>query len=686
MTKILIVDDNFENRYMLEILLGNNGFDIALATNGKEALEMALASPPDLIVSDILMPVMDGFALCKEWRAHERLKEIPFVFYTATYTEPKDIQFGLSLGADQFLLKPLESDALLSSLKNVLAHGEAGEPVSSERSLEEEMEFLKKHNETLFHKLEKKVTDLEDTNRTLREEIRKRTLTENSLRQSEERLRTLLNTLPVGLAWMDTKDGIRYVNGKFTELFGFVAEDIPPDEDWSSLIPPGMTSKSFISSWENAIETARKSGTPTPVFDVRVTCKDGSARDMSVIGAVIGTLHLGIFTDVTERKQLEEQLNQAQKLESVGNLAGGIAHDFNNILTTITGFAGLLQMRMDGADPLLSYVKELASAGMRGAALTHQLLAFSRKQILDMKPVDLNTTLTNLEKMLRRLIREDITLSFDLKPTRLPVLADANQVEQVVINLVTNARDAMPSGGSLTISTGAAIIDETFVRQHGDGEAGHYATIAIRDSGTGMDSETKRKIFEPFFTTKETGKGTGLGLSVVYGIIRQHKGMIFVDSTPGTGSLFTVYLPLLKGNADGGGPTSEEGAGKGGSETILIAEDNDVLRKMTISVLESYGYRVIPAADGEEALSAFRANKASIDLVILDLIMPGRRGFDVYRKIEEEAPMKVLFVTGYSEDEVERGEIRGRGLPLLSKPYTPYTFLRQIRKVLDGEP
>jgi two-component system, cell cycle sensor histidine kinase and response regulator CckA len=686
MANILIVDDNLDNRYMLEVLLRNNGFDTTSAANGKEALEMAIAAPPEMIVSDILMPVMDGFILCKKWKADERLRGIPFVFYTATYTEPQDIKFGLSLGADRFLLKPLDGDVLLSALTDILAHSSTGEPASFDLSLEEEMELLKKHNEALFRKLEKKIGDLEQSNGALREEIGKRILIENNLRQSDERLRTLLNTLPVGLAWADTRDATQHVNGKFTELFGFTVEDIPAGEEWSSLIRLDPAADgSFRTSWTAAIETARKTRTPTPVLDLRVTCKNGSVRDMSAIGAVIGTLHLGIFTDVTERKQLEEQLNQAQKLESVGNLAGGIAHDFNNILTAITGFAGLLQMKMDVADPLLSHVKELASAGMRGAALTHQLLAFSRKQILDMKPVDLNVTLTNLEKMLRRLIREDITLNFGLTPDRLQVLADANQVEQVVINLVTNARDSMPSGGSLEIATATAVIDEVFVRQRGYGDAGHYAVITIRDSGTGMDAETKRRIFEPFFTTKETGKGTGLGLSVVYGIISQHKGMIFVDSEPGAGSLFTVYLPLLKGDIDAGEQMLEETGREGGSETILVAEDNEVLRNMTITVLESHGYRVIPAADGKEALQAFRANRTSIDMVILDLIMPGKRGFDVYREIEkEEAHTKVLFVTGYSEDEVERGEIRGKALPLLSKPYTPYEFLRQVRRVLDG--
>jgi two-component system cell cycle sensor histidine kinase/response regulator CckA len=685
MALILIVDDNSDNRYMLEVLLQKNGFKTVSAVNGKEALEEARKAPPDLVVSDILMPVMDGFTLCKELKSDERLRGIPFVFYTATYTEPRDIDLGLSLGAKKFLIKPLETQALLEELIQVLSEDGIVDAASPEHPPEEETELLKQYNETLFRKLQKKVGDLEMANRTLQEEIKKRLLTETSLRQSETHLKLLLNSLPVGLAWADTEDSVQYVNEKFTELFGYTVEDIPTVRDWFPLAFPDKTiSKTFLSNWAE-IGTSRKTGGPTTPFDVRVTCKNREIRDISVIGAVIGNLRLAIFTDITEHKRLEEQLTQAQKLESIGNLAGGIAHDFNNILTTITGFAGLLQMKMDSSDPLLSHVKELASAGMRGAALTNQLLAFSRKQMLDMKTVDLNTTIVNLEKMLRRLIREDITLSFNVAASPFWVMADANQMEQVVINLVTNARDAMPNGGSLAISTETVSIDDAFVRQHGEGEVGEYAAIVIRDDGIGMEAEIKRKIFEPFFTTKEIGKGTGLGLSVVYGIIRQHKGMIYVDSEPDKGTVFSVYLPMLKEDTDIEKQPVKEAKSKRGSETVLMAEDNEVLRKMTKDVLESHGYKVVSAEDGETALAVFREHKETIDLVILDLMMPGKRGFDVYCEIVKEAPqVKVLFVTGYSEDEVEHGEIRARALPLLSKPYTPFEFLRHVRETLDS--
>ncbi len=686
MALVLITDDNYENRYMLEVLLKNNGYQTVSAANGKEALESARAKPPDLIVADILMPVMDGFKLCEQWKADEKLKHVPFVFYTATYTDTKDIELGLNLGADRFLIKPMETEALLQALREVLeGQGTAGQR-EPEQLLESEMEILKQYNEALFRKLEKKMTDLEAINRRLQEEVKERQKAENSMRRAEEKLKTLLDTLPVGLAWADTEDTLQYANKKFTELFGYTAEDLPTLKDWFFLTQRDLgAGERLYSAWAEAIAAAAHTGEATPPLDARVMCKNGALKDVSLIGAHITGLHVAIFTDITERTQLHQQLLQAQKLENIGNLAGGIAHDFNNVLTTVTGFAGLLQMSMQEADPLMLYVKEVAAAGMRGAALTHQLLAFSRKQILDTKPIDLNDTMANLQKMLRRLIREDIVLSFRPFGEPLPVMADINQIEQVVVNLVTNARDAMPRGGPLDISTGIADVDEAFVRRHGYGEIGRYGVIAISDGGVGIDEETERRLFEPFFTTKEIDKGTGLGLAVVYGIIRQHKGMIRVESALGKGSVFTVYLPLLKGDRDVQGRQEEELSFMGGSETLLVAEDNEMLRNMTKATLESAGYRVILAEDGKAAVALFREHRARVALLVLDLMMPGKRGLEAYDEIRKEAPgMKALFVTGYSESDVEREEIDRRNLPLLLKPYKPRDFLARVRGLLDG--
>ena len=689
MPHILIVDDNPDNLYMLEVLLQRNGFETVSAANGRAALEMAQDNSPQMIISDILMSVMDGYALCKAWKADETLKQIPFVFYTATYTEAKDIAFGLKLGAERFLIKPMEAEPLLDVVHEVLSEHYSQSAASSEPAGEEEMALLKQYNETLFRKLQKKVDDLEASNLRLQKEIEKRFQTETQLRRSEAQLKTLLNALPVGLAWCNTCDNSKHLNEKFTELFGYTVDDIPVNpEGVPPALPDKPNSEDFWTMWSEVIRNAGATGISTSPLDVSVTCKNGEKKEVSIIGTIINHLHLTVFADVTERRRLEEQLAQAQKLESIGNLAGGIAHDFNNVLTAITGFGGLLRMKMPSADPLMPYVDELIAAGMRGAALTHQLLAFSRKQIMDMKPVDLNKTLGNLEKMLRRLIREDITLRCETSTEPFFILADATQMEQVIINLVTNARDAMPDGGKMIISTGASFIDETFLRHHAEGESafGQYAFISIRDSGMGMAPQTRQKIFEPFFTTKDIGKGTGLGLSVVYGIVRQHKGMIHVESEPGSGAVFTIYLPILKEVLDAEKPAPKPIEGQKGTETLLVAEDNEALRRMTKEVLEDYGYKVISAADGKAALDAFRRHPESIDMVILDLIMPGKRGFEVYKEIVgETSRIKALFMTGHSEDEAKFGEIRRNALPLLRKPFSPHELLHSVREVLDGE-
>jgi two-component system, cell cycle sensor histidine kinase and response regulator CckA len=685
MGMILIVDDKQENLYLLEVLLRGNGFDIMSASDGREALDKARNSPPDMIVSDILMPVMDGFTLCREWKADETLGKIPFIFYTATYTGQKDIDFGLSLGAERFLIKPLDPEALLTVIREVLSEAELKRPETRFFHSNKELDILKQYNEVLFHKLQDKIAALETSNSKLQQEIEKRRLIEENLRQSEERLRIVLNSLPVGLAWGKKDDKIEYVNKTFTELFGYIVEDLPSINILFRLaFTEPQKRDQLYTLWVKSIEEAKKTGMPTQPFDVRITCKDGTFRDVSVIGTVILDFHIAVLADITEKTRLQEHLTRAQKMESIGNLAGGIAHDFNNILTVVTGLAGLLQMNMSDSDPLIRYVNEIASAGMRGASLTKQLLAFSRKQILEVKPVDLNEITTDLKKMLHRLIREDITLTFALFAGPLPITADPTQIEQVIINIVTNARDAMPNGGPLRISTEKVFIDDSFIRQHDGGEAGNYAVINISDKGIGMDADTKVKIFEPFYTTKEIGKGTGLGLAVVYGIVQQHKGMICVESEPGKGSSFSVYLPSLKGDMEIVDSPHSAIDYKGGSETILLAEDNPMIRDMINDILQRHGYNVITAKSGDVAVNLFMEQSKIIDMIILDLMMPGKKGFDVYMEIiKEPTKPKVLFITGYSESEVEQQEIRKRSLPLLLKPFTLVDLLKKIRELLD---
>ncbi len=391
----------------------------------------------------------------------------------------------------------------------------------------------------------------------------------------------------------------------------------------------------------------------------------------------------GTVQDVTDYKRLEEQLIQAQKMEAVGQLAGGIAHDFNNILTAIIGYSSIILEDLEKDDPVAVRVGHILGGAEKGANLVQNLLTFSRKQTTNPKPIDLNDTIRSIHNLLRRLIREDIELRVLLSEDDLPVMADSGQIEQMLMNLVTNARDAMPEGGILTIRTEKVRIDEMFVKTHGFGQTGLYSLIAISDTGIGMDDKTKERIFEPFFTTKEVGKGTGLGMAMVYSIIKQHNGYIDVYSEQNKGTTFKIYLPLLgyPGREEIGSTRYEEI--KGGNETILIAEDDPEVRSLISEILKGSGYNVIEASDGEEAFNKFLEKKENVDLVLLDLIMPGKNGKQVYEMIREIRPgIKSLFMSGYSFDILKDDSIEES--KFISKPVSPRELLKRIRHLLDG--
>jgi two-component system cell cycle sensor histidine kinase/response regulator CckA len=396
------------------------------------------------------------------------------------------------------------------------------------------------------------------------------------------------------------------------------------------------------------------------------------------------TAAIEIINNVTEKKKLEEQLLHSQKMEAVGLLAGGVAHDFNNILSAIIGYGSLIQVRT-GADAQLShYATEVLAAANRAANLTKSLLAFSRKQIIDPRPLVLNDVIGNIEKLLLRIIGEDIEFKTLYTPDTVTVMADRGQMEQVLLNLATNARDAMPEGGLLTIRTDSAVIDDAFVRIHGYGKPGPYAVVTVSDTGTGMERHIRDRIFEPFFTTKEMGKGTGLGLSIVYGIVKQNHGYIDCSSEPGGGAVFYIYLPLISSSTDKTEPASAMPIKKG-SETILMAEDDEYLRNLNRSVLEEYGYRIIVARDGEEAVQLFRDNKDTIRLLVLDVIMPKKNGKDAADEIRKIAPsVKVLFTSGYTADFVSTKGINEPGRFFLPKPASPTALLLKVREVLDA--
>ena len=397
-------------------------------------------------------------------------------------------------------------------------------------------------------------------------------------------------------------------------------------------------------------------------------------------GRVAGCL--GVAVDITERKQLQDQLRQAQKMEAVGRLAGGVAHDFNNLLTVISGYSSFLLESLPDGSSLRSYAEQVSQAATRAAQLTAQLLAFGRKQMLQPSIMDINALVRDAETMLRRLIGEDIELVTDLRPSIGCILADPGQVYQVVLNLVVNARDAMPRGGRIAVATADVTIGEDEARHEMDTKPGDYVMLAVSDTGHGMSPEILAHLFEPFYTTKEVGKGTGLGLSTAYGIVKQSGGHISVESALGHGSTFRVYLPRAEGRINGESAVDPETVH--GSETVLLVEDEEVVRQFARSVLEQAGYKVIEAANGQEALRRMQEPGRQVDAVLTDVVMPEMGGRELGEQVARLKPgVPVLYLTGYAEDSTPRDEAIPSGAVCLRKPFKPHELTARIREALD---
>jgi PAS domain S-box-containing protein len=425
-------------------------------------------------------------------------------------------------------------------------------------------------------------------------------------------------------------------------------------------------------------------------LELRIIRPDGGLRHLhskaevktAKNGGIIQVM--GIAQDITQQRNIELQLHQSQKMEAVGQLAGGIAHDFNNILTAIIGYSTLMRIKMDEDNPLRNYAERILSSSEKAAVLTQSILAFSRKQLINPHPVNLNDVLNKGQKLLQSFVREDIEFVLELCPTPLIIMADSVQLDQVFMNLVANARDAMLDGGTLVMRTEIFSMDEVFPHAHGYGQPGTYACLSVTDTGIGMDETTRNKIFEPFFTTKELGKGTGLGLAMVYGTIKQHEGYINVYSEPGLGTTFRLYLPLVA-QAVQEKAEAESFFETGDGETVLLAEDSECVRKSTREILENFGYAVIEATDGEDAIEKFTRHMDQIDIVILDVIMPQKSGKEVYDILKKIRPdLKVLFTSGYTADIITRKGILDEKLHFIAKPVSPIDLLAKVKELLHN--
>ena len=412
---------------------------------------------------------------------------------------------------------------------------------------------------------------------------------------------------------------------------------------------------------------------PADTSSAEFTCRDG-LRKISMI-----------IRDVTQQKKLEEFYRQSQKMEAVGQLAGGVAHDFNNILSIISGFSHMILDTVQETDPVRNHTEQILKASSRAAVLTQSLLAFSRKQPVTLAVIDLSELVTGFDAFFRKLIREDIELTVNCTAESLNILADRGQIEQVMMNLVTNARDAMPDSGRLSMETLSVTLDQEFIEAHGYGKVGAYALFMISDDGAGMDMDTQSRIFEPFFTTKEQGKGTGLGLSMAYGVVKKHDGFIEVCSEPGTGTTFKIYLPLVSAAAQADKKQPRDPAAfPGGAETILVCEDDEDLRRLTVKVLNRFGYRVLEAVDGEDAVEKFAVHKDKVDLVILDAIMPKKNGNLASQEMRRLRPaLKTIFASGYAWDVFDNVNPSDENTIFINKPILPKELLAKVREMLD---
>jgi PAS domain S-box-containing protein len=544
----------------------------------------------------------------------------------------------------------------------------------------------------LIRKLEDKMVQVEGAKRRLELEVAERTRAEEALRASRKMTEEIINAIPVRVFWKDRNLVYLGCNSVFARDAGFIdPKDVIGKDDYQMV-------------WREQAELYRaddlqviESGCSKFLMEEPQTTSEGNTITLLTskipmrnsngeIGGVIGT-----YYDITDRKRTEEekaklegQLQQAMKMEAVGRLAGGVAHDFNNLLTVIIGYSELLQQKIGKESPMHGDVEEVRRAGERASSLTQQLLAFSRKQIIEPKVVRLDLLVADMQAMLTRLIGEDIALQATTGKSLGSVKVDPGQFQQILMNLVVNARDAMPDGGKIVIETANVDLDEGYCALHPYILPGRFVMLSVSDTGHGMSDEVKAHIFEPFYTTKERGRGTGLGLATTYGVVKQSGGSIEVYSEVGIGTTFKIYLPRVEEEASQSVKDDRPQDMRGGSETVLLVEDEDIVRNLCVRILERLGYKVLQARNGAEAIALAQGYGDRIDLLLTDVVMPGMNGAELARQLVLHHPeRKVLFTSGYTDDAIVRHGILKEGVSFIGKPYTPSALAKKVRGVLD---
>nr|WP_321468714.1 response regulator [uncultured Desulfobulbus sp.] len=645
--RILSVDDKQENRYFIEALLKGHGFEVLSADNGAEALASLEKEHVDCVLSDILMPVMDGFELCRKLKADSRFCQIPFIVFTATYTGPQDEAFALKIGAARFLQKPCEPETLVRTINEVLA-ADHSEEAPSPQGASEDGEVLKLYNERLIRKLEQKMVELEH-------QVEARKDTEEILRQSETNYRRLFHSIRDAILVFDVHRRIINCNRAFAELFGYTMDELIGH-------PTSILYESEAQFHQMSQSLQALTDDPSQVYLIQFKTKDGRLfpGEINLFRLYDDeermTGFIGLIRDVSQRieserqqQQLEAQLRQAQKMESIGRLAGGVAHDYNNMLSVILGYAQMGLSKTKPGLPVHEFLQQIVDAAQRSSAMTRKLLGFARKQAVVPRVIDLNECVSGMLKMLQRMIGETVQIIWQPQSYLWPVLIDPSQVDQILANLCVNARDAMPVGGKIVIRTAMVSLTDPLRLSHGQLQPGEYVLLSIVDEGCGIDLEVQERMFEPFFTTKGEGQGTGLGLSTVYGIMQQNGGIIDIRSTPGQGADVSLYLPRHHAPAE----ERKEKKGailRGGGETILVVDDEEGILQAISALLTGLGYTVLATTRSTEAILLANTEPGGVQLLLADMVMPEMGGVELAKLLCSFYPnLKYLFMSGYAE-------------------------------------
>ncbi|MBC8400303.1 MAG: response regulator [Candidatus Marinimicrobia bacterium] len=629
MSRLLIVDDEVVMITQIEAHLKKAGYEIVgAATDGAQAVQLAIKTRPDLVIMDIMLS--GEFNGIKAAKIISESTGIPIIFLTA-HSENSYIQKVKEVNPYGYILKPLVEPELLVSIEIALYKAEM----------------------------------------------------DRKLQASEEQYRSLTENLNIGIYQMtvELRGKILAANPAFVEIFGYNSKEELLKRPVTDFYQDAKNRKTLIRKLQQNGFVKNE--------EVALKKKDGTtflgSLSISIVNDENGkAMHLdGVVEDITERKQLEEQLRQAQKMDAIGQLAGGVAHDFNNMLGGIMGFAELALKHVSNPKYVGDYLKNIIRKCDASSQLVQQLLAFSRKQVLDIQPLNLNSVINGSLKFLQRVIGENIIITQDLDSEIALIHADLTTLDQLITNICLNSRDAMPDGGNLLIRTSNVTIDADYCRQKTEATPGTYVRLMITDNGTGMDKTTLEGIFEPFFTTKETEKGTGLGLSMVYGLIKQHNGFIECKSELGRGTSIKLYFPAQYDTIGKIKPDRILLA-PSGSETLLLVEDEEDLLLIIQTILAEYGYTVLTAENGIEALKQYQAHQSEIQLIISDVVMPEMGGVNLYKNIHvKDSKIKFLFITGYTLDETFNKYIDWDGLDLLQKPFRKEEIARKVRDILD---